>query len=183
MSSVSSRSGNICLTFEDSVSHLLIKFANKYFSDMADGYLVGPECIPHLTLCHIQHDKPQPRALRRDLDALRIAPDPLMLDALVKHDSQDGYVWMQFDLTPAAPWLLDLKSQVEAILVKYDINVLPSDFQPHITMCRVKAPAKSVGTDAMKFKTIIDPHQISLSIGGSDAHGQLPKVYWKKALA
>lgn len=183
MSSVIIPNGNICLTFEDSVSRLLTKFANKYFCDVADGYLIGPDSIPHLTLCHIHHDKPQPRALRRDLGAIRVKPDPLILDTLVQHDAQDGYIWMRFDLGLPAPWMLDLKSQVEAVLTRYEVTVLKSDFQPHVSVCRIKAPIKAVGTDAMKFKMAIDPGQLLLSIGGSDKLGQLPKVYWKQALA
>lgn len=185
MSGVITPNGNICLTFEDSVSEKLAKFARKYFSDWADGYLIGEDSTPHLTLCQIHHDKPQPRALRRDLGAIKVGPETLNLDTLAQRASGTHF-WMEFALNPTPDWLTDVKNQVEEILRKYEITSLTPalDWAPHITIARIKAAsAKSLGTDALKFKTTIDPGQFNLSVGGSDANGQMPKVYWKQKLA
>ncbi len=148
MSTVLVPNGNICLTFGEQSSGALIKFANKYFSDTADGYLLGPQSIPHITLSQIHHDKPQPRALRRDLGNIAITRDALHLNKLTQRagtEAHGGYIWMEFGISPAAPWLIDLKEKVDAILRSYDITILTApvpDWQPHVTVCRIKKDSK-----------------------------------------
>jgi len=181
--------GNICLTFGDKSAKALIRFANKYFADAANGYLLGPECIPHITLSHIHHSKPQPRALRRDLGNIAITPDALEPNKLTQRagtKTHDGYNWLEFCLTPTAPWLLELKNNVDAILHSYDITILTPpapDWQPHITVCRIKNDSKPIVTDAFAYKAEIDPIGLELSLGASDEHGQFQKVFWKRAIA
>lgn len=181
--------GNICLTFGEGTSKALIKFAHKYFADMADGYLLGPHSIPHITLSHIHHNKPQPRALRRDLGNIAITHDTLHPNKLTQRagtNAHDGYIWMEFGITPIAPWLIDLKDKVDAVLRNYDITILTPpapDWQPHITVCRIKKDSKPLATDALKYKADIDTANIHLSLGVSDDYGQFQKIFWKRPLA
>jgi|GEM_PF-3027683 len=181
--------GNICLTFDELVSQKLVKFSGKYFSGLADGYLLGPQSLPHITLCHIHHDKPQPRALRRELGDIVAVPDAMDLDNLQKTpgtDMHEGYNWFAFSLLPAAPWLIDVKTQVETVLRKYDIAILtPSvpDYHPHLTIARTRQDSRPPVDDAFKNKIFIEPARIQLSLGSSDANGQLQKIFWTRKLA
>jgi len=180
--------GNICITFEDHAARGLIKFANKYFAGMADGYLLGSQSVPHITISHFHHDKPQPRALRRDLGNIVTAMEPLQLDKLKSRagtKAHDGYIWMEFGVAPTPP-LVDLKNKVDAILRSYDITILtPSapDWHPHLTVCRIKKDTRPVATDALKYNPDLDTTLFHLALGASDENGQFQKTFWQRPLA
>lgn len=189
MSSALVPNGNICLTFDELVSQKFLKYSAKYFSDLADGYRLGWDSLPHITLCQFHHDKPQPRALRRELSEIVATPEAIDLDNLEKRPGtgiHEGYNWFAFSLLPAAPWLIDLQTQVETILRKYDMTVLtPSgpDYHPQATICRAKADSKPPVDDAFKNKLFIEPSRINLSLGQSDVNSQCQKIFWTRKLA
>lgn len=174
--------GNICLTFDDSISQQLTQFAARHFSDIADGYLIGPDTIPHITLCQIHHDKPQPRAFRRELGNITAAPEPLRLEA-VNHRIDGDYTWLAFTISPTPEWLADLKFEVETVLRHFEIKSLTPfgpDYHPHVALCRFKTSAKA---NAAPNAFTVEAAQMHLSLGGPDAHGKIQKTFWKKQLA
>ena len=179
--------GNVCLTFKDSISQNIAQFAARHFSDIADGYLIGTNCVPHLTLCQIYHDKPQPRALRRDLGTIAVPAETIRLEAVTHRTGtgpHDGFTWLEFQITPTPEWVADMKFEVETILRKYDIPSLTAfgpDYRPHVTLCRMKTSGDVINVAPNIFT--IEPAQMHFSLGSSDANGQVQKIYWKKQLA
>lgn len=184
MSSAIAPNGNICLTFEDTITRQLNTFAARHFTGIADGYLIGPDSVPHITICQIHHDKPQPRAFRRDLGKILAAPEPIRLETIRlrpgTHAHAD-YTWVEFALTSTPEWLADLKFEVETLLRTYEITSLTGcgpDYHPHLTLCRFKTAGQTANAAPNAFT--IQPEQMHLALGGADANGQVPKIFWQK---
>ena len=151
--------------------------AAQVFAGICDGYLLGENSIPHVTLCSFACDDPQ--ILFQPWQAITCPIRPLGLH-LKKGQTPPNHYSLGITIARDIP-LLDLHNHVIAILEGFKITPLnPSRdlYQPHLTLAGIRwEPSTSLQLspilDALLSKPSL-PFRLALGLG--DDIGQYLKT-------
>ncbi len=152
-------------------------FAQRHFSELQDGSILGPKAMPHITLCHVMAEPEQ-------------LPD--LWQAAVKHFGRGklglsfshiyfsegkaehaGSIWAGFAVTRDSN-LMVLQASVNGLLRLQGLLPLHATgdaYFPHVTLARLRRsgtlPAISWPDEAFWSQS----HDFTLSLGRSDDNG------------
>lgn len=150
-----------------------IAAARHHFQHLADGYLLGPESLPHITLAQFRAD---PEALLPLIKALALVPHtiPIHLSGLGFSNKADTPLWGVSLTVARKSNLLSLHQTVVHILEQHALSPLNATgdlYRPHLTLARIH---RLLVQDFAK--NIFERDTFQLALGLSDELGQFKRV-------
>ena len=167
---------NIALFAEsDELIADLTEFARRSLETHADGYLLGEDAWPHITLCQFIVDESKVASLWSAVSNLQVDPIKLcfshiyILPGVLIHK---GKHWVGLAVTPDAG-LLSLQKAIYDKLASCKIEGItkPSSYFPHLTWGRVRPDALLSFEDFPPDDLFRKEYSFKLSLGRSDAGG------------
>ena len=151
------------------------KFARSNLEQYADGYLLGEDAWPHITLCQFMADESQVASIWSAVSNLRADPIKLCFGhiyILSGGSIHMGTHWVGFAVTPNAE-LLNLQKAVNDKLASCKIESItkPSSYFPHLTWGRVKPGANLSFQHFPPAEFFQREYTFKLSLGRSDNGG------------
>ncbi|MGN6670898.1 MAG: 2'-5' RNA ligase family protein [Candidatus Nucleicultricaceae bacterium] len=150
-----------------------ITAAEHHFQHLADGYLLGSESLPHITLAQFRAD---PEVLPALITALALVPHiiPIHLSGLGFSNKADTPLWGASLTVARSSNLLTLHQTVVHILAQHTLSPLNATgdlYRPHLTLARIHR------LDVHDFKKdIFEGDTFRLALGLSDELGQFKRV-------
>jgi 2'-5' RNA ligase len=149
--------------------------ARDNLASQADGYLLGEDAWPHVTLCQFSLDPKDVASIWSAVELLARQPILLsfhhlyMMPGVQEHTNK---TWLGLAVTPSAEILKLQKSIYEKLHdLKIQSTTPPDSYFPHLTWGRIDA---SQGASIAHFppqNIWRDRHSFSLSLGRSDVNG------------
>ena len=160
-----------------SLAEFCTGFAQENFSKLNDGYILGPQALPHITLCRFMAEPSQLDVLWQET-ANRCGGDKLTLGLSQIYFGKgkaehQGYIWAGFAVTRDAK-LSMLQASIYALLRLQGLTplILTGDaYLPHMTLARLRGAnlLPSISWPEPSFWN--QPYDFMLSLGQSDALG------------
>lgn len=174
---------NIALLPIDAAANAAFVEQAQSIKNYADGYLLGQEAEPHVTLCQFSTDQELP-ALQSLWEAMTKLKAPHTIDiagidvweGLQAHESFDWVVWAIVEDTD----LTLLQREIFTLLADSDHYLIPLThphrYRPHVTLGRVHED--TVSKDYLQSKLQKPgPFRVKLALGQSSVSGA-----WQKTL-
>lgn len=167
---------NIGLLPDEVTSTLLIENANL-LRPHTNGYLLGDNALPHVTLCQFTADEAQLTSIKSALDTLQknISVRTLNQEIRTGTGLHQGFDWVQTAIE-SMPELWTLQKDVFELIIKHQADALnhPDTYEPHITYGRV-ANKMCDNSVLSLFKDLPDTLHLTLGLGRSTPNGEWTK--------
>lgn len=151
-----------------------IKEARHHFSLIADKYILGPQSIPHITLCQFYADLEIYPTVWQEVINLGNCPQPEFTGFSFIKDHQNPNLWWAEISVSRKSELVNFQNKVTHILKKNEIDCLNDIndlYRPHLTLARIdKLEINSLDAQLLQSETFM------LSIGVSDEVGQFTQM-------
>jgi hypothetical protein len=160
---------------EKAFANLCIELAQENCKSQSDGYLLGEEALPHVTVCQFQSAPAEIERIWSHFADLSEPRSLLFRHLYVQYGKEDmlGKLWMGLAVTYEPSVTAFHKECFERLAkIGIDSRNTPDRYFPHLTFARcdaaktpsvVKAPPESLWLTRYKFK---------LTIGESDELGR-----------
>lgn len=150
-----------------------VEIANAHFRKNAEGYLLGPYSIPHITMCQFITTSSTLPHIHRELEKAHKNP-PIHLTGLRFSNKHASSLWGVSLSVQRSPELLRLLDHVVNILYQHTLkplNHVGELYTPHLTLARVNTIQLNHFS-----KDIFKEDIFRLALGESDDLGQLTKI-------
>ncbi|ARN85121.1 2'-5' RNA ligase family protein [Candidatus Nucleicultrix amoebiphila] len=148
--------------------------AQKHFAQNAQTYILGPNSLPHITLCQFMAEQSSLPLLIKGLEKAEKSPSIQLTGLRFSSKSPDSPLWGASLSVARSSDLMRLHLFVAQLL--YDHHLKPLNdtgdlYTPHLTLAKVDH------LDIQGFsKDILKKDQFDLILGESDDVGQLTNV-------
>ena len=150
-----------------------IQIANLLFKPYAQSYLLGPDSLPHITLCQFLAQSSNIFDLIPDLEHADQRP-PVHLTGLRFSNKHHSNLWGASLSVKRSPELMKLQAFVVDLLSHHrlsPLNPVGELYVPHLTLARVNC------IQVKNFpKDIFIDDLFNLALGDSDELGQFTKI-------
>jgi 2'-5' RNA ligase len=152
------------------------EFAQKHFSAVSQGYIIGKDSHPHITLAQFMGSE-------SDLEASIIylktytscaSPKPAIKGISFLKDPKASDIWWAECFIARTEALMSLQRNIESFLRERNITLINDTgdlYRPHLTLARIKEPLPTINLSVLPF--LSDFH---LVIAEADQLGQLIKI-------
>lgn len=168
---------------EPSAAASFTAIARENFSTHSDGYILGPDALPHVTLCQF-------RCMEEQLETIwnEIITSELQLNHIVKFDGMymnpgrdhhRDYIWSGLSIRHSVE-LVNMQTRIHSLLVQRQLTTLTTtggSYFPHLTLARVRSvdrllkyPNRGIFEESYMFRG---------SIGLSDSLGVYRQVIYE----
>ncbi len=131
---------------EEDFASSCLDFANRHFAGIADVYLLGENCLPHVTLCQFRGDSERLGSLRSECEnsfphSLELKPTHFYIRP--GRGRHTGHLWLGLAIEPSAE-LLDCQRRAVALLsgLAFETQTPASEYFPHLSMARCGSEAE-----------------------------------------
>lgn len=152
---------------------IFIQEAQKHFSDLTEGYLLGENSRPHITLCQFFLDSPDllPEIWSGAQQICPSLPQPSFTKfAFQKNSYEDSLTWWAQLVVDHHADLIHLHTLCVFLLEKKGISCINAhgkNYDPHLTLALIKEPHLcNLNMD------LFDPSPFELALGEADELGQ-----------
>lgn len=121
-------------------------FAHRHFAGIADVYLLGENCLPHVTLCQFLGDSEKLDSLKSECE--RSFPPSLVLKPSHFYirpgrGRHRGYLWLGLAIEPSDE-LLECQRRAVTLLsgLAFETQTPISEYFPHLSMARCGSEAE-----------------------------------------
>lgn len=156
---------NAVLLPPEKTSKEIINFAKTHYADIADGYCLSDDVLPHITLCQFKNN------IMLDLNYTQTIDTPIFSQTNIRSGEgiHAGYDWIEL-LVKKEESLTRLAANVKDEITSLGGEVLTKKYNPHLTLCRFQS--ERVKEIEFPFDIFNDKDKWKFSVGKSDMNGQ-----------
>ena len=164
---------NIALLPTDQpIGDLFIRQASIFLSN-ADGYCLGQNAEPHMTLCQFEGEDQDLEDLWRNISMLTIPTSVKtgVFNIRTGTGIHEGYNWIENTL-PKDPVLIDTQRAIYNLIrqTPYKPTTNPDLYSPHFTYCRILA--RKFTDDIFRDFSLPEIISVKIALGQSTKNGE-----------
>lgn len=153
-----------------------IELAQVNCAGQSDGYLLGLDALPHVTVCQFKTEKSRLSAVWSAMSELRSVSYALGFRHIYLQYGKGeltGKSWLGLAVI-LEPLVLDLQKSVFQRLLNLGIESrnTPESYFPHLTFARLDATRSTQIVQAPRAEFWLERYSFRLTIGQSDEHGR-----------